>query len=120
MTLTHRDIRETIATAAIDDLHHGQDGLELRPLDRETGRVYEVRGTINPATLGAFAAAQLVNVLNRRHPGLLDYLNTGHAAEVTAEEISSILDRPHEADPAAAIAELIHERHAHRPTFDQI
>lgn len=80
MTLTPRDFRLTIATAVLDDLLHAQPELAVREVRREGGIVWEVTGAIRPATLGVFAAQQLVHVIETNHPGLLEHLNTADPA----------------------------------------
>lgn len=125
MTLTLGDFRKTIATAIVDDLLNGQPELDHRDLLRDTGKVYEVRGFIDPNRLGMFGAQQLVKVLDTRHPGLLAHLNAAHS-EVTEAEIFATLEEvglphdPYHREQAAAVARLIRERQTYKPSFEEL
>lgn len=128
--MTPADIRRTIAIAVTDDLWHGQPELEHRDLNRQADdgtvfKVYEVRGFIDPNRLGTFAANQLQNVIERRHPGLMQHLN-GQAATITEADIFAVLEEtglphdPYHQEQAAALAKFITERLAYRPDFTDL
>lgn len=131
MSLTPADFRKTMAVAVLDDLWHGQPELENRPVTRQADdgsvfKVYEVRGFINPAQLGAFGAQQLERVMEHKHPGLLAQLNTPPTAPATEAAIFATLEDiglphdPYHREQAAAIAKLIAARQPYQPDFTDL
>lgn len=131
MTLTPADFRRTMAVAVLDDLWNGQPELENRPVTRQaddgsTFNVYEVRGFIDPAKLGAFGAQQLERVMEHNHPGLLAQLNAPATAAATEAEVFAILEDiglpgdPYHREQAAAVAKLLAARQPYQPGFDAV
>lgn len=123
MTLKPSDIRQTIAIAVTDDLAHNQPEFMTRPAATEKSRRrYEVAGFVDLDRLGAFAADQLVKVIERKHPGLIAYLNEQHT-EVTEADVLATLEAtglpgdPYHAEQAAAVAKLVAERTTFKPDF---
>lgn len=119
MTLTPADFRRTLATATLDDLLHSQPRMEHKVDETFQGKVYAVRGWLDPERLGAFGSQQLVATMDARHPGLLAHLNGQPATEITEREIEGILAIPlaTTAEMAKTIADLIRERYAYTPDF---
>ena len=119
-------IRAAMQAAMIDDLFHGQPGLEHRPVLTETGHVYEVSGTINPDRLGAFGADQIERVIERTHPGIMAQLQRSAPAPITEADVYALLEEiglpgtPYHHEQAAAIVKLIADRATYRPGFDDL
>lgn len=116
MTLTPGDIRRTIAYAASDDIHHNQPLLEMRPDPAYRRNVIECRGFIDLNRLGAFAADQLVGVMN------------GQRGEITEGDVLAAIRRagsgshapPTDTEVAAAVLAMIAERLAYLPDFSDL
>lgn len=123
MTLTPRDFRVTMAVAVLDDLFHGQPELEYQAVQREGGKVYEVRGFISPAKLGAFGSQQLERVIEHNHPGLLAILNGDGPTAITEAELIEAMREAGVSAPmlplaARAARALIAVRTPYRPGFE--
>lgn len=122
--MNHKTLRLALQAAVLDDLFHGQPELASEPVQRPTRTVYKVSGFIDPARLGAFGAAQIEGVIERQHPGLLASL--GERQQITKADIMAILEsvalpgEPYNEQIADAILNLITERFAHTPRFDDL
>ena len=118
-------LRESFAMAARDDLVHNQPDLEHRVVQRTDGQMWEVRGFINPATLGVFSSHQALKVIDTRYPALAQHV-TGQHTEIVDADIIEIIERialpgePHNAQIAAEVTKLIRSRTAYTPDFNEL